>query len=68
MKVIATEYMRQEDGSGVITETFEDGSQNVVVLPPALIFDAGPSSMSRAHRELLQRGEDRITRLDREGR
>ena len=68
MKVIATEYVRQEDGSGVITESFEDGSQNVVVLPPALICDAGPTSMRMVHREMLHRSEDRITRLEREGR
>jgi len=65
MKLLSTEYAPQDDGSGIITETFTDGTQRVVHLPPPMLFDSGPASMKRIHRELLQRQEDRITALDR---
>jgi hypothetical protein len=68
MRAVSTQYERQEDGSGIVTETFEDGTTNVVRLPPPLLFDCGPVSMKQVHRDLLQRREDRITKLDREGR
>jgi len=65
MKLLSTDYARQDDGSGIITETYDDGTQRIMHLAPPMFFDSGPTSMKRIHRELLQRREDEITRLDR---
>lgn len=54
MDCIKSEYVAQPDGSGVITETYEDGSQRIVVLPRLWATD-----------DDRRRHEDRITKADR---
>jgi hypothetical protein len=66
--VIYSEYTPQADGSGIITETFEDGSHRIVRLPPPFVVDGGPRWNTDEDEAAIRAAEDRITRLDREGR
>lgn len=59
--VIYSEYTPQPDGSGIVTETFDDGSQRVVRLPPPFVVDRGPLWNTTED-------EDAIRLLDRKGR
>lgn len=64
-EVIHSEYVPQADGSGIITETFADGSQRVVRLPSPWVVDRGPYRNTAEDEAAIRAREDRITRLDR---
>lgn len=68
MNAVRSEYVPQADGSGIITETFADGSQRIVRLPSPFVVDRGPRWNSAEDEAAIREAEDRITRLDREGR
>lgn len=58
-------YRSLPDGSGIITETLDDGTVREIRLPPPFVVDRGPGRNSREDEAAIRAHEGHITELDR---
>lgn len=61
-KFIRSVYVPADDGSGTITEYFDDGTERSVRLPPPFVFDLGPCRNTAEDEAAIQAAASREDR------